>query len=139
MAKDIYHNLVKLALERDGWLITHDPFNISDITTNIDYDIDLGAEKLIAAERGSDKIAVEVKSFLRASISHEFHSVFGQYLIYLEALKKLAPERILLLAMPNFAFDRLQEYPFILEILNRYGVNYIVFDANQPNILEWKR
>ena len=29
MAKDIYHNLVKQALENDGWTITHDPFYLS--------------------------------------------------------------------------------------------------------------
>ena len=26
MAKDIYHNLVRTALENEGWTITHDPF-----------------------------------------------------------------------------------------------------------------
>ena len=28
MAKDKYHELVKQALENDGWLITHDPYKI---------------------------------------------------------------------------------------------------------------
>ena len=26
MAKDLYHNVVKKALEDDGWIITHDPY-----------------------------------------------------------------------------------------------------------------
>jgi hypothetical protein len=130
---------VKEALRKEGWLITHDPLYLVEEGASIDYEIDLGAEKLIVAERGLEKIAVEVKSFLRASISHEFHSVFGQYLVYLEALKLLAPERSLLLAMPDFAYDRLQEYPFILDLLNRYQVSYIVFDSTQPNIVIWKK
>ena len=25
-AKDIYHNTVKIALQKNGWIITHDPF-----------------------------------------------------------------------------------------------------------------
>lgn len=70
MAKDLYHETVKTALVKEGWLITHDPLYLADEPARIDYEIDLGAEKLIVAERGPEKIAVEVKSFLRASISH---------------------------------------------------------------------
>lgn len=70
MAKDIYHNAVRTALEKDGWTITHDPYNIVEKDSNIDYEIDLGAEKLLGAERGAEKIAVEVKSFLKTSIAH---------------------------------------------------------------------
>lgn len=139
MARDLYHKKVRIALEEEGWLITHDPLYLSDFAAKIDYEIDLGAEKLIVAEKGPEKIAVEVKSFLRTSISHEFHSVFGQYLVYLEVLKKLAPERILYLAIPDFAYDRLQDYSFILDILRNYEVRYIVFDSKQPNIVIWKK
>ena len=28
MAKDIYHDTVRTALEKDGWTITDDPFNL---------------------------------------------------------------------------------------------------------------
>jgi hypothetical protein len=62
---DIYHNVVKAALIKDGWTITHDPFTIrfEDLTVYAD----LGAEKLIAAERSERKIAVEVKVFISPS------------------------------------------------------------------------
>ncbi|BAZ37053.1 fdxN element excision controlling factor protein [Calothrix sp. NIES-4101] len=55
-AKDIFHEVVKKALEKDGWQITHDPLSIS--VGGINISIDLAAEKLIAAEREGDKIAV---------------------------------------------------------------------------------
>lgn len=34
MARDIFHTLVKEALEREGWVVTHDPFpaNLKIIT-----------------------------------------------------------------------------------------------------------
>lgn len=139
MARDLYHEKVRLALEAEGWHITHDPLYLSDLTAKIDYEIDLGAEKLIVAQKGMEKIAVEVKSFLRTSISHEFHSVFGQYLVYFEALRKLEPERILYLAIPDFAYDRLQDYSFILDVLRNYEVRYLVFDSKQLNIVSWKK
>lgn len=56
-AKDIFHHLVKTALEKDGWTITHDPYRLSLLGKEMQ--IDLGAEKiLIAAEKDVAKIAV---------------------------------------------------------------------------------
>jgi hypothetical protein len=40
-------------------------------------EIDLMAEKLILAERSTEKIAVEVKSFLSPSAISEFHTALG--------------------------------------------------------------
>ena len=62
-AKDIFHNTVRSALEKDGWTITHDPLFLK-VTSQVKIKIDLGAEKLLAAEKGIHKIVVEVKSFL---------------------------------------------------------------------------
>ncbi len=80
-AKDIFHEVVKKALQKDGWQITHDPLSLGVGGVNIS--IDLGAERLIAAEREGKKIAVEVKSFLeRASAISEFHTALGQFINY---------------------------------------------------------
>ena len=65
MAKDIYHNTVRKALEKDGWTITHDPLTLK-IGGRSTY-VDLGAEKLFAAEKDDQQIAVEVKSFIAPS------------------------------------------------------------------------
>ena len=63
--KGLIHEAVKIALIKDGWNITHDPLFIE--YGNEDMYVDLGAERLLAAERGAEKIAVEVKSFVGAS------------------------------------------------------------------------
>ena len=55
-AKDIYHDLVRNALEREGWTITHDPLLLQ--VGGVEMSIDLGAEILIAAEKEGQKIAV---------------------------------------------------------------------------------
>ncbi len=67
MARDKVHEAVKVALQKDGWLITHDPYQLR--TLDVEYEIDLGAEEMVAAEKGGRKIAVEVKSFLRGSFA----------------------------------------------------------------------
>ena len=56
-AKDKYHHQVRRALEKEGWIITHDPYTLRSIGVN--FPIDSGAEKLIAAERANEKIVVE--------------------------------------------------------------------------------
>ena len=54
MAKDVFHNHVREALLKDGWLITHDPYLLK--MEEINYEADLGAEKLIAASKENKKI-----------------------------------------------------------------------------------
>ncbi|BAZ23418.1 fdxN element excision controlling factor protein [Kalymmatonema gypsitolerans NIES-4073] len=66
MAKDIFHQQVKNALIKDGWIITHDPFTIR-ISEAVKLQIDLAAKNAIAAERDTQKIAVEIKSFIADS------------------------------------------------------------------------
>lgn len=113
MARDLYHQVVKTALEKEGWLITNDPYLLSNKSEKMHYEVDLGAERLLAAEKGTEKIAVEVKSFLRQSFPHEFHTVLGQYLTYLEALSQIEPDRILFLAIPNFAYEKISDHLFL--------------------------
>jgi hypothetical protein len=139
MAKDIFHDTVKKALEKDGWTITHDPYYLNDKIKNIKYEIDLGAEKLLAAERDLEKIAVEIKSFTKISFRHEFHSVLGQYLIYYKGLYQVEADRILYLAIPAFAYNRLQSHPFLLEIVEDYNVKLIVFDDKNETLVSWKK
>ena len=77
-AKDFFHNTVKMSLEKDGWIITDE--NLFIEVEDVDFYIDLTAEKMLVAEKTGKKIAVEVKSFLGASDVTEFHSALGQCL-----------------------------------------------------------
>nr|WP_218919478.1 element excision factor XisH family protein [Spirosoma aerolatum] len=48
-----------------------------------DLDVDLGAERILAAERETEgkleKVAIEIKSFLSPSFMRDFHQAVGQY------------------------------------------------------------
>jgi hypothetical protein len=78
--KDLFHDAVKRALEKDGWTITQEQLPVSFELG--DMYIDLGAEKILAAQKDSEKIAVEIKSFVRASAISEFHTALGQFINY---------------------------------------------------------
>ena len=97
-AKDIFHDAVKRALEKEGWLITDDPLFLR--FGGLHMYIDLGAEKVLAAERNQEKIAVEVKSFVTPSTTTEFSTALGQYLKYQLVLEEEQFERLLYLAVP---------------------------------------
>lgn len=138
MARDIYHNNVRDALIKDGWTITHDPFQVQ--YSDADLSIDLGAEKVIAAEKGELKIAVEVKSFVAKSLIYEFHEVLGQYLNYRRILRLTHQEdRQVILAVPSEAYDRLFRKEFVQITLEEEGVQYFVFDTSKNEILLWKK
>jgi hypothetical protein len=101
-ARDIYHNHVKHALIKDGWTITHDPFPMK--WGRKDTFVDLGAEKILAAEKEGQKIAVEIKSFIGASEMHDLHNAVGQYTRYHDVLERTEPMRVLYLAIREIVF-----------------------------------
>lgn len=136
MANDIYYNIVKESLINDGWTITSDPYVINaDEETN--YQIDLGADKIIAATKENRKIAVEIKSFLGQSLSYEFHGVLGQFLNYYVHLKNLEPDRKLFLAIPTKAHEALSKRPALINVLEFYNVSVLVFEPKSKNLEQW--
>ncbi len=137
MAKDIFHDLVKEALIADGWLITDDPLTL---LTRIEGGIstDLGAEKIIVAEKGVTRIAVEVKSFLNPSMIHDFLRASGQYNGYNIVIRRRNIDRILYLAMPAFAYEKLIGYDFIQAIIEEVHIKFILFDHQEKHIIAWR-
>ncbi len=134
-AKDLFHELVKNALFDEGWSITHDPYRIELGFT--DLYIDLGAERLIAAERNTEKIAVEIKTFLAPSTISEFHAAIGQFINYRLALEDEEPERRLYLAVPEDIYKRFFIYPFVQKSVRRNQVPLIVHSTLTPRIIQW--
>lgn len=80
-ARDYYHNVVRNSIEKDGWVITHDPYRLK-LKRGKNLFIDLGAERLVAAEKGSEKIAIEIKSFRSASDMKDLEEALGQFVLY---------------------------------------------------------
>src|SRR4028119_878474 len=134
-AKDIYHDTVKAALIKDGWTITHDPLTIRLTRKNL-Y-VDLGAERLIAAQRDTERIAVEVKSFTRASDMKDLEDALGQFVLYTHLLARYDPERKLYLAVTDSVYESVFEEE-AGEILLQDGViRLITFNPEQEAIIQW--
>jgi XisH protein len=134
-AKDIYHNIVIEALKKDGWLITDDPFKLKCGTK--DLDIDLGAEKLIAAEKGQHKIAVEIKSFISQFPVTDLEKALGQFILYYDILEEQGSERVLYLAISQRTYNEIFTEPIGKILLKRNRLRLLVFDPKQEIIMQW--
>lgn len=136
-AKDAFHKVVRIALEKDGWRITNDQFTFT--IGGVKMSIDLTAEKMIAAEREGRKIAVEIKSFLeQSSAIYEFHTALGQFINYRAALRKREPERVLYLAVPQTAYDTFFQLEFPQEMVEENKIKMLIYDTEQEVIVAWK-
>jgi hypothetical protein len=134
-ARDRFHEAVKNALIKDGWRITDDPLSIR--FGGIDLHIDLGAEKIIAAEKNGTKIAVEIKSFTHPSIIYEFHRALGEFLNYRIALADQDPERTLYLAVPEDTHKEFFTLHFTRTVVETYAVKLLVYEPRSEVIVQW--
>jgi hypothetical protein len=137
MARDIFHDAVRHALVKDGWTITDDPFRLS--VEGVNLQIDLGAERLIAATKEDERIAVEVKSFIGNSDLSEFHTALGQYLNYRIALSSQAPDRKLYLAIPEDTFNSFFQLAFPRSVLEQFDLSILIYDSQQEILTQWIR
>ena len=134
-AKDQIHESVKQALIKDGWRITNDPYTLEyeDATLFID----LGAERVIAAERDNEKIAVEIKTFSGYSVIHDFEIALGQYHLYFGLLEQNEPERILYLAISRSSYENIFERKSINLIIKRFSVPLLVVNVETEEVVAW--
>lgn len=132
-AKDFYHETVRVSLIKDGWTIT--PLSLK--VGNRNLFVDLGAEKLLIAQRAQQKIAVEVKSFISASPVADLEQALGQYLLYEDLMRIQYPEHILYLAVRNTVYETFFQEEIVQIVLTSRHLNLLIFDETQEEILQW--
>lgn len=133
--KDAYHSIARKALEKDGQIITADPLDLT--VGGVELWADLGAERLLAAEKGTEKIAVEIKSFIGQSPVSEFHKALGQYENYRLSLEILEPNRTIWLAIPKDAWEDFFQRDFIQRAIKRLHIDIIIFEVENQTVISW--
>ena len=134
-AKDVYHDAVKNALIKDGWIITADPYPIK--YEEVKLFADLAGEKTIAASREGKQIVIEIKSFLSRSPMRDLETALGQYLIYKALLSLEYSEKELYLAIGEIIHEDFFQKVAIKFILEKYQVSLLVVDMNKQEIVKW--
>lgn len=133
--RDIFHDAVRRGLEKDQWRISNDPLELR--WEEIRVKIDLAAERLIAAERGEEKIAVEIKSFISPSPISDFHTALGQFLTYRIMLKAKDPDRKLYLAVPKEAYNTFFQSQLAQVAIEQHDLKIIVYNPTSEEIVKW--
>ena len=132
---DLHHDQVRAALEKDGWLITDDPFKLVYKGSRV-Y-ADLAAEKPFAAQKGTRKIVVEIKVFTSPSPMTELEKAVGQYGIYRTFLRRLGSERELFLAIAQDIWQDFFLKPAVQDIIEDHQIHLLVFDPVTEEIIQW--
>ena len=135
VAKDLFHDVVKNALLKEGWTVT-DPLRLK--IGPVEMAIDLGGDRLVGADRKGEKIAVEVKSFLiGASAISEFHTALGQFINYRGALRIRDPDRTLYLAIPDRTYDSFFQHEFTKMMVEENKVRLLPYNIETEVITQW--
>lgn len=134
-AKDIYHNIVKTALIKDGWTIIADPYTIS--YEDAELFADLAAEKPIAAQRNGNRIVVEIKSFISPSPMRDFEMALGQYILYRNLIALTEPEYQLYLAIKESIYTNFFTRKSISTVVEQNQLLLIVVDMEREEIIRW--
>ncbi len=136
MAKDLYHQIVRDALEKEGWTITDDPFVLK--SGGLRMEVDLAAEKVIAATRENEKIIVEIKSFISKSKLNDFYEAKGQYDVYRKGLKKEKIEHKLFLAVEEDVYNSFFQKILIQEIVEEDQISLLIYNIVSKSIISWQ-
>lgn len=134
--RDSYHDVVRKAVEKDGWKITHDPYRLK-LARGKNLFVDLGADRLIAAEKGLEKIAIEIKSFRSASDMKDLEEAIGQFVLYEHLLTRYDPERKLYLAVPEAVRESVFEEEAGQVLIEDQIIRLFTFDSNKQEIVTW--
>ena len=116
-------------------MITHDPLTVSYGVHNLF--VDLGAEQVVAAEREGVRIAVEIKGFAGNSEVSELQQALGQFLMYRSLLRRMEPDRKMVLAMPKENWESVMSSDLGRTMLDDYSLAVLVFDPATEVIDRW--
>jgi hypothetical protein len=135
-ADDAIKPAVVSALVKDGWTITHDPYPIRYAGDRLL--VDLGAARaVVGAERGEERIAVEIKSFLSGSLLNEFQTAFGQYFVYATLMREVDPGRRLVVAVGEEIHRKLLAKPTVTLVLRQQPVPFVVVRLATEEVVAW--
>ncbi|GAB1540740.1 hypothetical protein NUACC21_34090 [Scytonema sp. NUACC21] len=99
--------------------------------------VDLGATKLLAAQKAERKIAVEIKSFVNASPVTDLEVALGQYILYQNIMEETEPERQLYLAIRKATYREIFSEPIGSLVIKKNSLHLLIFDPQKEAIAQW--
>ncbi len=97
----------------------------------------MGAERLIAAVKDSQEIAVEIKSFISKSEMDDLENALGQYILYENVMAVVEPNRDLYLAVADNVFESIFEDAIGQLLMKNENLKICVFNPETEEIIRW--
>lgn len=133
--QDLYHDVVKNALRKDGWRITHTALQLKvGIHSRAG---ELWEGPLLAAEKDERKIAVAVNSFVGRSDLADLAQTLGQLALSRPRLHVMELDRILYLAVRQATYSAWFAGGDSELLLERQHTPLLVFDPRTETIVQW--
>ncbi len=139
-ARDLYHDLVKDALRKDGWRVTHNPFRLR-IPKQLRQAAPGSPERavetfLLGAEQDERKIAVAVKSFV--GIEPGMVEQALETLAYSRALLcAMDLDRVLYLAVRRATYEAFYDGTVEPQCVSKLTMPLLVFEPRTGTIVAW--
>jgi hypothetical protein len=99
--------------------------------------VDLAAERVLTAERGDQRIAVEIQSFLGPSDVTDLQGALGQFVLYRAIMDRTDPDRVLYLAVSRTVYQDVMSDQLGQLARETLRVPLIVFDPISQEIVQW--
>ncbi len=127
------HHVI-LALQKAGWLVTHQPFPIR-ISREEGVYADLRLQRISGI---TNIIIIEVKCFSeKRSVLDEFYHAVGQYLLYRNALVLKQINVPLFLSVPMNIYDTFFQRKMVQAVIEDAKIKVVVIDIEQEVVVRW--
>ena len=131
-AKDYYHDTVKRALVKDGWIITRE--QVLFIIADRHVWIDIEASKPSKNQR----ILIEVKGFDGPSQVDELMDAVGKYVVYRAIINESGGSEIpLYLTITERAYERILSERIGVIARQQAQIKLLIFDPSSEEIKTW--
>jgi hypothetical protein len=125
------------ALQKQGWIITHQPYpiRIEKSRTRSHVYADLRLENLQSQQSA---IIIEIKCFPEnRSLMDEIQQAVGQYIIYRNALKLNKVVMPVYLAVPQTIYESFFRKPLMQGVIEDTQLKIVVIDLDNEEVISW--
>ena len=91
----------------------------------------------IGAERGNERIVVEISSFVADSPVRDLQEAIGQFVVYRVLLSQVEPDRLLFLGVSTRVSDSVLSEPLGQLVTAEVRLRLLVFDPHQQKVVRW--
>jgi hypothetical protein len=138
MARNVHHDVVVRALVADAWTITADPWRLTYSDQDLYVDLFITRDGGGLTARNQDReIAVEIQSFLHASMLRALEEAVGQYVVYRTIMARSNILTPLYMALAETVYRRLRRSELAQAVLTDLNIKLLIFDETTARITQW--